>query len=81
MMLYTKSQSFKIGYSLSKKHGKAVVRNRIKRLIRACYKDYIDKINGNYNIVILPKIAEEYEYSVFLKDLNYALKKGNIING
>ncbi len=80
-LVFIKSKSLKIGISLSKKHGKAFLRNRIKRLLRACIRNYIDKIDNNYYIVMLPKVSEEYNYSVFLKDLEYTLKKGKIING
>lgn len=80
-VLFVKSKELKIGISLSKKHGKAFKRNRIKRLLRASIRNYIDKFNGDYYVVLLPKIQEEYEYSVFVKDLEYTLKKGKLING
>lgn len=79
-ILYLKSKSLKFGISLSKKHGKAVLRNRIKRLLRAAFNNFYDKINDSYYIVIMPKRAEEYDYFTFSKEIEYLLKKGKIIN-
>ena len=47
-ILFIKSESLKIGISLSKKHGKAVKRNKIKRLLRACVRNFISNFNDNY---------------------------------
>ena len=64
-----------MGIALSKKHGKAVVRNRIKRVIRAAFSHNLDKLNGNYSLVIMPKIAEEYEYKNIEKSLISCFKR------
>ena len=78
MMLYTKSNYLKIGYSLSKKHGKAVRRNKIKRLLRAAAREVFKDFNVSYNIVFLPKVQEEYSYKEYVKDMAFILKKENL---
>ncbi len=79
-LIYIKKESFKFGISLSKKHGKAFIRNRIKRLIRASLRDLIKTGVNPYYVVVLPKIRENYDFFEFQKDLESSLKKGNIIS-
>jgi ribonuclease P protein component len=48
----------KFGFSISKKIGKAVVRNRIRRILRECCRLHKDKLLPGYNLIFIarPKI-------------------------
>lgn len=75
-VIYTPcKQNTVMGIAVSKKHGKAVKRNRIKRLIRAAFANNISLLKGNYSLVILPKVCEEYDYKNFESSLISCLKR------
>jgi ribonuclease P protein component len=73
----------KLGIAVSKKVGKAVQRNHIKRLIRENYKIYEEKINNYFNIVIIVKNnlnIKEVTYYDINSDFYYILKKAGMID-
>ena len=73
----------KFGISIGKKVSKkAVVRNRIKRQLKAVIRTYLDKINPGWQVVIVVKPkAIECNYEHFLRELEKLLKETKIING
>lgn len=73
-LYYIEADMMKVGFAVSKKHGKSVVRNRIKRLLRESFRTF-DLYDKNYYFVLVPKVKEEYSFFNFKKDLAYLLKK------
>ena len=73
----------RIGISISQKVSKkAVIRNRIKRQIRAAFRELLPDLPGGWKIVIVVKPkASECKYEHFLRELKQLLIEAEIING
>lgn len=72
----------KLGIAVSKKDGKAVSRNRIKRLIRENYKNFEEKIKLGTNILIVinkEKNIKEISFKDIEENFNRTLKKANVL--
>ncbi len=74
-VLYMPSKVLTMGISIGKKHGKSVQRNRIKRLLREAFRATQGNIQGTYNIVLLPKVSEEYSFDIYARHLKWIIKK------
>ena len=74
-ILYRKSEKLTFGISVGKRHGKAVQRNRIKRLLREAFRKNANLINGTYSLVIVPKVLDEYSLKTFEKHLQWIIEK------
>ena len=57
--LPTKFRTVKIGFSVTKKIGKAFVRNRVKRVMRAVVREFVKDLPNEYNIVFIAKSGIE----------------------
>ena len=79
VMLYARGRSLQVGFSVSKKVGNAVTRNRIKRRLRECFRPYLGDVkNGLYVVVARPSAAEATFHSL-QKDMRYLLKKQGVL--
>ena len=74
-IVYRSSEKMTMGISVGKKHGKSVVRNRIKRLLREAFRATQPKMSGVYSIVLIPKVSEKYEYKTFEQHLQWMIQK------
>ena len=68
-----------VGYSVSKKVGNAVVRNKVKRRFKEAFKRAVSqtKIEGDNFIIIARKTAIERDFETLIKDFCFAIKNGS----
>ncbi len=74
-VIYRPCERTSMGISVGKRHGKSVQRNRVKRLLREAFRHSLEKIEGNYAFILLPKAQEEYSLKAFERDLRWIIKK------
>ena len=84
MVLYvvsSKTKNIKIGLAVTKKIGKAVVRNRVRRQLREIIKKQVPVLKQNYNIIV---VARENITTASFENLSNEflklVKKANLTN-
>ncbi|NHM33602.1 ribonuclease P protein component [Neobacillus terrae] len=71
---------FRIGLSVSKKIGNAVMRNQIKRYVRQSVLELMDQIMPeNDYVIIARKPVAEMDFSEVKKSLTHVLKVGKVL--
>ena len=81
VMLYCSSNSdkTKFGFSVSKKYGKAVARNRIRRQMKAALSSIVDDIVVGYNVIFIPRRHEAYLFCDVLASVKSLLNKAGLL--
>lgn len=75
-----KSKNFKIGYSVSKKVGKAVVRNKVKRRLKEAFNKISDNVLDNHFYILIPKPEiVNLSFNEICELVSKIFKKANLI--
>ncbi|SDO52383.1 ribonuclease P protein component [Paenibacillus sp. yr247] len=75
-----KLEHFRLGVSVSKKVGNAVVRNRIRRMIKEIIRLKKDNMTLQYDYILLArKPAAEMEYAEMEKSIWHVIRKASLL--
>jgi ribonuclease P protein component len=76
----TKTNELQIGFTVSKKVGKAVVRNKIKRRMKEGVKKVLGEIKTGHHIVITARAcASQNTFKEISDSVRYLLKKAELL--
>ena len=74
-----KDKPFKVGFSVSKKIGKSVIRSKVKRRLREAFKLNIKNVNPNYNYIFIARQGiENASFEEINQNIVFLLKKANL---
>lgn len=81
VLLFCKSnvKQTKFGFSVSKKFGHAVQRNRIRRQMKAAVSELVCDVKCGYNAIFIPRKNSPYIYADIKKSFAYLLKKADLL--
>ena len=81
ILLYCTSngKTSKVGFSISKKYGKAVQRNRIRRQLKAAVSAFMPNVKDGYNAVLIPRRHDEYEFAEISDSVTKLFEKAGLM--
>lgn len=75
----TKYKPFKVGFSVSKKIGKSVIRSKVKRRLRESFCSLYKNINSDYNYIFIANEGiDKMTFWQIKSNMEELLKKANV---
>lgn len=79
VLLHARGAGLKVGFSISKKIGNAVMRNLVKRRLRECFRPYLPLLRPGWYVVVARPGAAQAAYTDLAKGLAYLIRKQNLL--
>ena len=81
VMLFCKSNNAvpQAGFSISKKFGNAVRRNKIRRQLKAVVSNFMPRVKPHYNIVFIPRKSESYVFVDVVESVTRLFEKSGLL--
>ncbi len=79
MIILRKENDAKVGFVVTKKHGNAVKRNRVKRVFRAAFREIAPFVMPGAHLIFLPKAGITHGVKETATNMRYVLKKEGLL--
>lgn len=68
----------KVGFSVSKKYGNAVRRNRIRRQLKSAVSQNVLSLKDGFNVIFIPRLTSDYLFADVLESVHFLLNKAGL---
>ena len=79
VLLVAKGRGLQVGFSVSKKVGNAVTRNKVKRRLRECFRPHLGDVKTGLYVFVARPSAANATFQSLRRQVNDLLKKQGVL--